>query len=263
LLTQDLSSRQKYSQAVGIIAAAIDAVRRRQAVLQALEDQQLGATVDAWIATGGTAIRIRREETAWTRPTSLGDLILAGDANNPDSPIVRASHSGGVVDGLLPQGPYNPALAVGAAPAQVGGIAGPPVASTQGLVGRVNWAALVDTKDDHTTGALQNGAIAADPNRVASYFEITLKALKDGDSNKNVVPGGRVVYDPFNQRYFVSSHYHREFEVVQVPVYRSHPAYQALVTLLQNAHGQNPPLTQQQWFQAIDQIYAKMMTGEY
>jgi hypothetical protein len=52
LLADDLPTNQKYYQAAGIITAAINAVRRRQAVLQALEDEGLAAEVNAWIASG-------------------------------------------------------------------------------------------------------------------------------------------------------------------------------------------------------------------
>jgi hypothetical protein len=156
---------------------------------------------------------------------------------------IRSSHSGGGIDPLLPQPAYeqNPVAGQGT----VVSVARP-AARNQGLVGLANWAHLKATTTKHTTdpdhpqfrgGQEQPQLLGqiiglgqrlnASNKRVASYFEFHAESVHD-DQGVKVLDGTRVVYDPFNVRYFVSEHYDAQYELVNVPHYTQHPEYQTL-----------------------------------
>ncbi|MDI2125998.1 hypothetical protein [Yinghuangia seranimata] len=159
------------------------------------------------------------------------------------SPI-RSSHAGAPVDPLLPQAPYN------------GGA--PPAAATAGIRGRANWAWLANSTTEHTTKFAP-----ADPNRVASYFELHVPTIRDG-KNAALLEGGRVVYDPFGHRFFISAHYAAQFELVNVPAVTAHPSYAAARTEIQNfaaARALVAPPTP--WAVLFDDLVARMGKGEF
>jgi hypothetical protein len=173
---------------------AVANVKRRQAVLHALEGSGVEAQVVAWAAAQG-----------------LGPSLVG--IYDPNQPWIRSSHAGAPIDPLLPQGPYDGALAVGAA-------GGPPAAAGQSQIfGPANWSWLVESTTPHTTG--HPGGNNYNANRVASYFEFALMAITD-------VGSGRLVFDPFNYRWFVSDHYAVEYELINVPPAAADPAFNAV-----------------------------------
>ena len=175
------------------VVPEVNSIVRRQAALQALHDQGRSVDVIAYCANGVT-----------------GDSgYLASTGVN-----IRSSHSGTPVDRGLPQGPYLPAA--------------PPAGLVAGNVrGQANYAWLIQSTTDHTTApdpALGSG-LAADPTRIASYFEITLSAI---GRRMRLVDGGRLCYDPFHHRCFVSEHYAVQYELVNLPVVTAHAVYNPL-----------------------------------
>ncbi|BCJ47775.1 hypothetical protein GCM10010168_21340 [Actinoplanes ianthinogenes] len=157
--------------------SAVAAVRKRQAVLHGLE----GSGVE-------------KDVVAWAKDHGLGPSLVG--TYDPERPWIRSSHSGTPIDVKLPQGPYDSTKAAGAP-------GGPPAAAAVGLiVGPANWNWLESSTTEHTT--------AKNAKLVASYFEFGLGHIPKVD-------GGRLVFDPFNYRWFVSEHYAVQYEVINVP----------------------------------------------
>ncbi|HET9180556.1 MAG TPA: hypothetical protein VFP59_00360 [Candidatus Angelobacter sp.] len=201
------------------ISEAVEKNRKRQAMFEGLEQAGLGAQFEAY-AQGKN----------WT----LGNLVSAGQD-------IRSSHSGGAIDPNLPQAAYQ------AAPVAGGGLTvsvAPPALNTLGE--RANYAWLSDSTTKHTTdpdapefrgptspGALPtlgstvgggigaNNRLASAPGRVASYFELGAGTIHSS-SGATLVSGTRVVYDPFNRRYFISEHYAQQYELTNVPAPSTH-----------------------------------------
>ncbi|HSA53388.1 MAG TPA: hypothetical protein VLH10_25160 [Yinghuangia sp.] len=156
-----------------------------------------------------------RTNDAVTYCNGVGGPMFLVSSNTP----IRSSHSGAPVDAGLPQGPYDAA----------------PAAATAGIRGRANWAWLRESTTPHTTDP---GTLPANPNRVASYFELHVPTIKDG-AKQVQLDGGRLVYDPFNQRYFLSSHYAAQYELINVPTLGTVPVFQTIRTEIQAyANGQ-------------------------
>ena len=213
------------------ISAPINKHRRKQAILNALEAENLGAEFEVYLGQSG-----------WT----LAGFLAAGQD-------IRSSHSGGAIDPELPQAAYE------AAPVAGGGLVvsvAPPALNT--LAERANYDWLEQSTTMHTTdpdhpslrgpsatggakptlGSVINagaggGRLAASANRVASYFELGASKVRDSVSGIVHVDGTRVVVDPFNNRYFVSEHYAKQYELLNVPAANTLAIYQGLRNLIQ------------------------------
>jgi hypothetical protein len=136
---------------------------------------------------------------------------------------IRSSHSGTPIDNGLPQGPYTAA----------------PPAATAGIRGRANYAWLGESVTPHTTHPAAASGLPTDLTRVPSYFEFHISTIHSRSSGQALLEGGRLVYDPFAHRTFLSSHYNTEFELINVPVVTAHPMHAALRQRIQAyAHAQ-------------------------
>ncbi len=205
------------------ISDAVDRNLTRQAILLAVDDAGLGDQFEEYVTN--------------VKNWPLSALATVGEE-------IRSSHSGGAIDPQLPKPAYE------AVPVAGGGLAlsvAPPVLDT--LPDRVNYEWLSASTTTHTTdpdhpkfrgptadggviptlGSLIGGGQGPNlrlpnaPNRVASYFELSAKTMHRGD--KVLVTGTRVVYDPFSARYFVSEHYDKQYELINVPLPFEHPVY--------------------------------------
>lgn len=239
-----------------LYTAIVDVVeknRKRQAVLLALQDENLANEVVAHVNAnwGG----------------HLGALTAFGLD-------IRSSHSGGGIDPLLPQAAYEAAPVAGVSVA---------VPAHANLVESANWSHLAATTTEHTTdpdhpkfrGAagqppLLGGAarLAASIGRVASYFEFHAESVHDNKGAK-ILDGTRVVYDPFNRQYFLSEHYAAQYELINVPHYNARAEYAALRAKLQ-AFVATPafvaatqPVKDAALQKAIGKILKKIEEGEY
>ncbi|MEE4541146.1 hypothetical protein V2S66_04080 [Streptomyces sp. V4-01] len=125
---------------------------------------------------------------------------------------IRSSHSGRPIDNGLPQGPYT----------------APPPAATAGIRGRANYAWLKESVTAHTTHPAAATGLTTDLNRVPSYFEFHISTIHSRGNGQALLEGGRLVYDPFNHRIFLSAHYVAEFELINLPAVTADPAYAAL-----------------------------------
>ncbi|WP_436790660.1 hypothetical protein [Yinghuangia sp. YIM S10712] len=152
---------------------------------------------------------------------------------------IRSSHSGAPVDLKLPQGPYDAA----------------PPGATAGIRGRANWAWLEASTTRHTTHHPP-----VNVNRVASYFELEVPTITD-DKGTVQLSGGRVVYDPFAHRFFVSEHYKDEFEFVNVPAVNADQAYQDISQEI-TTHAAAVAAGGAQWPTLYDDLARRMGSGE-
>ncbi|WP_219011228.1 DUF4157 domain-containing protein [Aquimarina litoralis] len=217
------------------IKDAINKNRRNQAMLAAIQACGFGAEFRAYATHNG--INIEKFAT-------IGQDI-------------RSSHSGGAIDPNLPQAAYE---TVPVANAGTVVSTAPPVLAT--LADHANYEWLKNTTTDHTTdpdhpkfrgptatggakptlgdsinpGPTPNVRLAPNANRVASYFELgahSVHTLQDGVMTK-VVSGTRVVFDPFSDRYFVSEHYAKQYELTNVPAATTHGYYARMQTSINN-----------------------------
>jgi hypothetical protein len=222
-----------------VVCPLIDQVRRRRAVLLALENSNLAPVVQAY--TQG----------------SPGFLVSSFD---PLRPWVRSSHSGNPIDPdpSLVQAPYDATLAPGAA-------GGPPLASAQGVVGPAFWDWLMSSTTSHTTGGhgiqLPPG-VGVNFNRVASYLEVTLGGVHGPAGH---LAGGRLMYEPFAERWYVSDHYALEYEVVNVPAAAAHPQYaitlQEIARLQRRLANKSPGTRTARLQQYIGGLWGRMARG--
>ncbi len=184
------------------IQEPVEKMVRRQATLQALEQAGLGTHFKNY---------------AQNQNVDLGGLVAMGQD-------VRSSHSGGAIDPLLPQPAYekNPIAGVSVAP--------PALTS---LADRANYDHLSNTTETHTIDPQGLANVAKNPSRVASYMELTAGSVNV--KGKKAVSGTRVVFDPFNNKHYISDHYEQQFELTNVPSPTSHPKYQQLTSVLTQA----------------------------
>ncbi|MFI1155377.1 hypothetical protein [Streptomyces sioyaensis] len=161
---------------------------KRQAMLQALHDRGLTPNVLAYCGTEGPRYL-----------ASYGGLY------------VRSSHSGRPIDAQLPQGPYTPPAAL------------PPAAALATIRGQANFDWLTDSTTDHTTEPDPGSGLPHDPNRVASYLEFSVPTIRS--NGQKLLDGGRLVYDPFNHRIFLSEHYRAEYEIINLPAVNANRVY--------------------------------------
>jgi hypothetical protein len=185
------------------VTSAMIPLLRRQVVLQALQDRNLTNGVASWINTINGYFGM------------LSSISID----------IRSSHSGGVFDTNLPAAhpAYDPSLPTNQPPAAAGHAEGPPTHA--GLRDLANWTWLAQTTTEHTTGFYPGnkpvqeppfvGAnpVPRDANRVAAYFEIQLGTVHTTSGD---ISGGRMVYDPFHHRFFLSDHYESEYELIDV-----------------------------------------------
>ncbi|MCX4749873.1 hypothetical protein OG455_30895 [Kitasatospora sp. NBC_01287] len=200
------------------VVPRVESIVRRQAVLQALEDEGHSAGVLALCANDSGPLASSRLE-------------------------IRSSHSGAPIDRGLPQGPYGPA----ALPAGV--------AANQ-LRARANYAWLQASTTDHTTKPAAASGLQPDPARVASYFEVTLPEI---GRTMQLVSGGRILYDPFHHRFFISEHYRSFYELIGVPAVTADPDYAAL---RQELHAFAPTPTET-WDDEYDSVIDRIRSGRY
>lgn len=226
------------------IAGLVGKTLRRQATLQALEDEN-----------------IANEVTAYSQAHLNGNL----GAFVSTSTDIRSSHSGGRIDALLPQDAYDPGRPLGAAGGVGAVLPGKPVAATQGIRGPANWSWLDGSTERHTThpdAGLLHGI--NDINRVASYFEYHFDTITDVKNKTKLLSGGRLVFDPFNHTFYVSEHYAAEYELINVPAVIADPAYNRVrqnIQAFRNQHaamgGPNPL----QWEQKIGRLMGAITEG--
>jgi len=235
------------------ISNTVERNRKRQAVLQALHDANLANQVTNYVNAN------------WQG--HMGALA----ATNLD---IRSSHSGGGIDPLLPQPAYE------AVPVPNVSVAIPNLVT---LGDRANYSHLESSTTEHTTDPdhpkfrggpgqppLLGGAqrLQASLNRVASYFEFHADSIYDLHGDK-AVNGTRLVYDPFSRRYFLSEHYARQYELINVPHFSLHNEYQNLLNNLnlfmaQPAYQNANPAEKDQLLQkVIGKILSKINRGEY
>jgi hypothetical protein len=195
---------------------------RRQAALLALDDEARGPSFLAHLAVLGTP-----------DPGFLASINLA----------IRSSHSGTPIDPLLPQGPY---------------LAAPP-AGLVGMRGPANYAWLRESITDHTANPAAATGLVANPNRVPSYFEAHVPVIR-GDFGLVKLNGGRLCYDPFNHRMFVSAHYLVQHEVINLPPLNANPVYGPLRAEIQ-AHAAALAAGGPAWGALYDDLITRMETG--
>jgi hypothetical protein len=185
------------------IGTSMTEILRRQAALRALDDGGRGPAALALWPAGGR-------------------FFLASQA----TPI-RSSHSGTPIDPNLPRGPYTPA----APPA---GLAG------AGIRLRASYEWLSESTTEHTT---HPPGLPADPNRVASYFEVTLQRIRFTPARgpELILDGGRVCYDPFGHRAFISEHYAAQYEITNLPALNTPPIYAAVIAEINNFAAAHAP----------------------
>lgn len=150
---------------------------------------------------------------------------------------IRSSHAGAPIDPKLPQGPY-----VAAPPGAMGNVRG-----------QANWEWLQNSTTEHTTFLFK----PPDPNRVASYFEMTLETITD-NQGVDQLRGGRIVYDPFNHRFFISEHYADQFELTNIPAVQADASYAAVMADIALQAAVPAPA----WGPFFDTLAARMHKGE-
>ncbi|MBC3841233.1 hypothetical protein GXW82_15775 [Streptacidiphilus sp. 4-A2] len=172
------------------VVPEISSIVRRQAALQALHDENRSVDLIAYCAAG---------------PTGDSGYLASSGVN------IRSSHSGTPIDRGLPQTFYLPAA--------------PPAGLAGNIRAQANYAWLGASTTGHTTTPDPGSGLAADPTRVASYFEITLPTI---GRKMGLLSGGRLCYDPFHHRCFISEHYAVQYELINLPAVTAHAVYNPL-----------------------------------